>query len=66
MLTKNYRIGELSKILGVSKKTLVYWADNGYIPQPHRDNTLMSGRYWTENEAKEIYLYKETSYRSGN
>ena len=61
-LLKRYSIGELAKLLGVSKKTLVYWSEQGYIPQPHRDNTLNQGRYWTEPEAKEIHHYKQTNY----
>ena len=57
-ITKKFRAGELAKILGIGKSTLLYWEAQGFIPKGHRDNTLLRGRWWSENEAKEIYLYR--------
>ena len=61
-LPKRYSIGELAKLLNVSKSTLIYWAEKGYIPKPRRDHTLSQGRFWLETEAKKILEYKQENY----
>lgn len=62
VLTKQYSIGELAKLLNVSKSTLIYWSEKGYIPKPRRDNTLTQGRYWTQDDAQKVYEYKQAYY----
>jgi DNA-binding transcriptional MerR regulator len=65
-MEKKFKAGELAKILGVGKSTLLYWESEGFIPKAHRDNTLLRGRWWNEAEAKEIadYRYLRLSARA--
>ena len=63
MLTKNYSIGELAKLLNVSRMTLIDWEKKGEIPKAHREKSGHNGRYFLENEAKEIYLFANTRNR---
>ena len=62
-LPKKYKIGELAKMLNVATTTLKYWAERGYIPQPHRDNSLQRRRWWSEEEAQIIAEYKSKYYQ---
>ena len=62
-LVKKWSIGEVSKILNVSKATLKSWADKGYIPKPHRFADLRAGRYWYESEVQEIIEYRQLYYQ---
>ena len=57
-IVKKFKIGEVAKLLNVSKSVLLYWESNQYIPSAHRDNTLVRGRYWLEGEVKQIADYR--------
>lgn len=62
-LPKRYGIGELAELLKISKTTLIYWADQGYVPKPRRSDTLSRGRWWTEEDANAIYEYRQMHYQ---
>jgi DNA-binding transcriptional MerR regulator len=62
-IRKKYSIGEVSKLLNVSKSTLVHWADRQYIPKPHFTNDLRRARYWLEDELEAIYEYRQRYYQ---
>lgn len=61
-ITKRFKIGELATMLGISKATLINWSNAGLIPKPHRTNDLKQGRYWFEDEVKQIYEYRQRYY----
>jgi DNA-binding transcriptional MerR regulator len=63
METKRYRIGELSKLLGVSKSSLIYWEKNQDIPPAKRERTLLRTRYWDAAGAREVAEFR---YFRGN
>ena len=62
-LPKRYGIGELAKLINVSKTTLLYWSKQGYIPRPNRNDTIRGERWWNEGDAKIIYEYRQTHYQ---
>lgn len=55
---RRYRIGEICKLLGISKSTLLGWEQNQSIPKAYRDHTLMRGRWWDEQGARAIADYR--------
>jgi DNA-binding transcriptional MerR regulator len=60
MFKKTYRPEELAKHLGVNKRTLLYWEEMGYVTRAHRFNNLKRSRYWTGDQAEEIYQFRLT------
>ena len=50
---RNYRISEVIKILGISRKTYYLWESAGKIPKSRRE-PISGYRYWTEEDLKKV------------
>lgn len=55
MLIKKYRVGELSKKAGVTKRTVHYYVNRGLIPPPEGSG---QNSYYTDNHLTRILLIK--------
>jgi DNA-binding transcriptional MerR regulator len=50
---KRYTIGEVSRALDRTPRTIRYWEQRGRVPPAHRDATT-GRRWWTEAEVGEL------------
>jgi DNA-binding transcriptional MerR regulator len=50
---KRYRISDIIKILGISKKTYYLWEEAKKIPKARRD-PMSNYRFWTEEDIKRL------------
>lgn len=57
----NYKISEVIKILGISRKTYYLWEDAGKIPKSKRE-PISGYRYWTEGDLR---ILKKIVAKSG-
>ena len=63
---KTYSTGEVSRLLGIHKNTLLRWLYAGAIPEPKRGKFVgRNFRIWTERDLKRARRYKELRYRKG-
>ena len=62
-LPKRYYIGEVSRLVAVHSTTLKNWERDGYIPKAHRTDGIIKKRWWTEDEVREIYEWKQANYQ---
>jgi len=52
---KLFTIGEVSRALNKTPRTIRYWEGAGRIPPAHRDN-VTHRRFWTEAQVQELQL----------
>jgi DNA-binding transcriptional MerR regulator len=52
---KLFTIGEVSRALNKTPRTIRYWEDHGRIPLAHRDNVTRR-RFWTEADVRDLQL----------
>jgi len=50
-----YTIGEVSRAINRTSRTIRYWEQLGRIPPAHRDGTT-GRRLWTEAQVRELQL----------
>ena len=63
---KTYSTGEVAKLLGIHKNTLLRWLYRGAIPEPKRGKFVgRNFRIWTESDLRRASRYKELRYRKG-
>jgi DNA-binding transcriptional MerR regulator len=48
-----YRLGEVAKILGLSKRTIIRYEKKGFFPQAHR-NSINGWREYTFRDIKKM------------
>ena len=51
--TKYYKLGEVAKILGLSKRTIIRYEQSGIFPPPRR-NSINGWREYTLKEIKKM------------
>lgn len=57
IMDKKYTTGQVAKLVGVHKNTILYWLNTGKIKEPTRD-TLFNGRIWGEKDISELKKLK--------
>ena len=59
-----YSTGQVAKAIGVAKKTVLRWLENGELPEP---NTVglghVSYRVWSNEDLERAKQYRESHYR---
>ena len=59
-----YSTGQVAKAIGVAKKTILRWLENGELPEP---NTVglgrVSYRVWSNEDLERAKQYRESHYR---
>ncbi len=63
---RTYSTGEVARLVGVDKKTLLRWLWHGKISEPaRRSNGGQDVRIWKERDLVRVRQYKEANYRKG-
>ena len=57
-MSKQYTTGQVAKLLGVHKNTILYWLNTGKVREPARD-PLFNGRIWTEVNLSSLRKFKQ-------
>lgn len=57
-MDKQYTTGQVAKLLGVHKNTILYWLHTGKAAEPTRD-PLFNGRIWTETDISSLKKFKQ-------
>ena len=53
MEEKFYTTGQVAKLLGVHKNTILYWLRTGKVKEPIRDE-IFNGRIWTDEDVQTL------------
>lgn len=51
-MSKEYRLSEAAKIIGVHRDTVIYWEEKGYIPKARRNSN--NHRVYNTTEIEKI------------
>jgi predicted DNA-binding transcriptional regulator AlpA len=63
---KVYSTGQVMKIVGISRTTLLQWLKNGKIPEPRKmTNVGMVARIWNDRDVERLKKHKQENYRKG-
>jgi excisionase family DNA binding protein len=63
---KTYSTGEVARIAGIHKLTVLRWLRSGVIPEPKRGRFVgRNFRIWTQRDLNRMLKHKQKHYRKG-
>lgn len=65
-MKRTYSTGEVMKIVGITRMTLLRWLKEGKIREPRRIGSGgIEARVWTDRDVERVLKFKQENYRKG-
>jgi excisionase family DNA binding protein len=65
-MARHYTTKQVADAVGVNKRTLLRWLQDGKVPEPRRiRNGGLDARIWTARDVERVRKWKAAHYRKG-
>ena len=63
---RTYSTGQVTRMVGIGRMTLLRWLNNGKIAEPRRiRHGGIDARVWSDRDVERVRKYKQQNYRKG-